>query len=107
MSRRFRVPVAPAGTVSDRLLFGRAAIGLALRRRDRALSDEQRLADLAQSLGYPDLDSLLIAIAEHRVRADVIVDQLIASVDDRAITFARAQQRATVTDVTAGETARG
>ncbi len=54
---------------------------MALRRRDRALSDEQRLTDLSQALGYPDLDSLLIAIAEHRVRADVVVDQLIASVD--------------------------
>ncbi|HCT79195.1 MAG TPA: GTP pyrophosphokinase [Micromonosporaceae bacterium] len=85
LSRRFSEPSAPAGTVSDRLQIGRAAIGLALRRRDRALSDEQRLADLAQTLGYPDLDSLLIAIAEHRVRADVIVDQLIASVDDRAL----------------------
>jgi guanosine-3',5'-bis(diphosphate) 3'-pyrophosphohydrolase len=81
LSRRFSEPAAPAGTVSDRLQIGRAAIGLALRRRDRALSDEQRLADLSQSLGYPDMDSLLIAIAEHRVRADVIVDQLIASVD--------------------------
>ncbi len=83
LSRRFSEPAAPAGTVSDRLQIGRAAIGLALRRRDRALSDEQRLADLAQSLNYPDLDALLIAIAEHKVRADVIVDQLIASVDDR------------------------
>ena len=94
MSRRFSEPVAPAGTVSNRLQIGRAAVGLALRRRDRALSDEQRLADLAQSMGYPDLDSLLIAIAEHRVRADVIVDQLIASVDDRAVIPARAKQRA-------------
>jgi GTP pyrophosphokinase len=85
LSRRFAEPAAPAGTVSDRLQIGRAAIGLALRRRDRALSDEQRLADLAQSLGYPDLDALLIAIAEHKVRADVIVDQLIASVDDRSV----------------------
>ncbi|WP_117213824.1 RelA/SpoT family protein [Allorhizocola rhizosphaerae] len=81
LSRRFSETDVPAGTVSDRLQIGRAAIGLALRRRDRALSDEQRLADLAQSLGFPDLDSLLIAVAEHRVRADVIVDQLIASVD--------------------------
>jgi len=94
LSRRFSEPAAPAGTVSDRLQIGRAAIGLALRRRDRALSDEQRLADLSQSLGYPDLDSLLIAIAEHRVRADVIVDQLIAAVDDRAVNIARAKQRA-------------
>ncbi|WP_020521318.1 RelA/SpoT family protein [Catelliglobosispora koreensis] len=84
LSRRFSEPEAPAGTVSDRLQIGRAAIGLALRRRDRALSSEQRLVDLAQELGYPDLDTLLIAIAEHRVRADVIVDQLIASVDASA-----------------------
>ena len=34
---------------------------------------------------FPDLDALLIAIAEHKVRADVIVDQLIASVDDRSV----------------------
>jgi GTP pyrophosphokinase len=84
LSRRFSETAVPAGTVSDRLQIGRAAVGLALRRRDRALTDEQRLTTLAQSLGYPDLDSLLIAIAEHRVRADVIVDQLIASVDASA-----------------------
>lgn len=81
LSRLFSEPAAPAGTVANKLRIGRVAIGLALRRRDRALSNEQRLVTLAQSLAYPDLDSLLIAVAEHRVRADVIVDMLIASVD--------------------------
>jgi GTP pyrophosphokinase len=83
LSRRFTEPEVAAGTVSDRLQLGRAAIGLALRRRDRALADEQRLISLAQALDYPDLDTLLIAVAEHRVSADTIVDQLIASVDNQ------------------------
>lgn len=83
LSRRFTEPEVAAGTVSDRLQLGRAAIGLALRRRDRALADEQRLASLAVALDYPDLDTLLMAVAEHRVSADTIVDQLIASVDNQ------------------------
>lgn len=83
LSRRFTEPEVAAGTVSDRLQLGRAAIGLALRRRDRALADEQRLANLAVALDYPDLDTLLMAVAEHKVSADTIVDQLIASVDNQ------------------------
>ncbi|GHJ45037.1 GTP pyrophosphokinase [Catellatospora sp. TT07R-123] len=81
LSRRFTEPEVAAGTVSDRLQLGRAAIGLALRRHDRALADEQRLADLAVAMGYPDLDTLLMAVAEHKITADTVVDQLIASVD--------------------------
>lgn len=83
LKRRFQEQdqTVPAGTVSTKLQIGRAAIGIALRRRDRALKGEQRLADLAEQLGFPDLDALLIAVAEHKVRADTIVDKLIASVD--------------------------
>jgi GTP pyrophosphokinase len=82
LKRRFEEPEVPAGTVRDRVRIGRAAIGLALRRHDRALADEKWLIDLAPKLGYPDLDTLMIAIAEHKINADDVVDQLIDSVDN-------------------------
>jgi GTP pyrophosphokinase len=82
LKRRFLDPEVPAGTVRDRVRIGRAAIGLALRRHDRALADEKWLIELAPGLGYPDLDTLLIAIAEHKINADDVVDRLIDSVDN-------------------------
>jgi len=84
LRRRFRVHTAeeePAGTISDRIAIGRAALGLALRRRSRGLADDDWLVKLAEHLGFPDLDTLLVAIATHRLSADTAVDQLIMLVD--------------------------
>jgi GTP diphosphokinase / guanosine-3',5'-bis(diphosphate) 3'-diphosphatase len=84
LRRRFRVHSAeeePAGTISDRIAIGRAALGLALRRRSRGLADDDWLVKLSDHLGFPDLDTLLVAIATHRLGADTAVDRLIMLVD--------------------------
>jgi len=85
LRRRFRVHSAeeePAGTISDRIAIGRAALGLALRRRSRGLADDDWLVKLAEHLGFPDLDTLLGSIATHRLSANTAVDQLIMLVDE-------------------------
>jgi GTP pyrophosphokinase len=84
LRRRFRshsVEDDPAGTITDRIAIGRAALGLALRRRSRGLADDEWLVKLAEHLGYPDLDTMLVTIAEHRLSADSAVDKLIMLVD--------------------------
>jgi GTP pyrophosphokinase len=85
LRRRFREHSAdddPAGTITDRIAIGRAALGLALRRRSRGLADDDWLVKLAEYLGYPDLDTMLVAIASHRLSADTAVDRLITLVDN-------------------------
>ncbi|NUR30108.1 MAG: bifunctional (p)ppGpp synthetase/guanosine-3',5'-bis(diphosphate) 3'-pyrophosphohydrolase [Catenulispora sp.] len=85
LRRRFRehnVDDDPAGTITDRIAIGRAALGLALRRRSRGLADDDWLVKLAEHLGFPDLDTMLVAIAAHRLRADKVVDELITLVDN-------------------------
>jgi GTP pyrophosphokinase len=74
----------PGATAAHRMTLGRAAIGLALRTRGRGLTGEAPLTDLATRLGYPDLDALLVAVADHRIAAADVVDQLIGLVDRTA-----------------------
>ncbi|NUR72626.1 MAG: bifunctional (p)ppGpp synthetase/guanosine-3',5'-bis(diphosphate) 3'-pyrophosphohydrolase [Hamadaea sp.] len=84
LRRRFRSYSAddvPSGTITDRIAIGRAALGLALRRRSRGLADDEWLVKLAEQLDYPDLDTMLVTIAEHRMSADSAVDKLIQLVD--------------------------
>jgi GTP pyrophosphokinase len=71
----------PPASSAHKVRLGRAAIGLALRRRDRGLASDEPLLRLAIRLGYPDLDALLVAVAEHRATAKRIVEDLIALVD--------------------------
>ena len=68
-------------TVAHQVRLGRAAIGLALRQRDRGLVSDVPLVRLAVQLGYPDLESLLVAVAAHTISAEQVVEALIASVD--------------------------
>ena len=56
--------------------LGRAAIGLALRQHDRGLASDLPLLRLADELGYPDLETLLVAVADHTVSPDTVVDRL-------------------------------
>ena len=70
-------PASPA----QKVRLGLAAIGLALRRRDRRLATEVPLRRLAGLLGYPDPEALLVAVADHLVPAEQIVEKLIALVD--------------------------
>lgn len=82
ISRWFTEHGVPADeSVAHKVRLGRAAIGLALRRRDRGLASDVPLLRLAGRLGYEDLDTLLVAVAEHRVPAERVVEQLIAFVD--------------------------
>jgi len=66
---------------ANKVRLGRAAIGLALRRRDRGLASDIPLLRLAGQLGYADLETLLVAVAEHHIAAEQIVEELIALVD--------------------------
>jgi GTP pyrophosphokinase len=71
----------PTITIANKVQLGRAAIGLALRRYSRALASEAPLRQLAAELGYPDLESLLVSVADRKVGADMLVERLIAQVD--------------------------
>jgi GTP diphosphokinase / guanosine-3',5'-bis(diphosphate) 3'-diphosphatase len=73
----------PTITIANKVRLGRAAIGLALRRYSRGLATEEPLRRLAAELGYPDLESLLVSVADRKVAADMLVDRLIAQVDQR------------------------
>nr|WP_240942285.1 HD domain-containing protein [Planosporangium thailandense] len=71
----------PAATIADKVRLGRLAIGLALRQRGRGLGSDLPLVRLATALGYPDLETLLVAVADHKLSAPAVVERLIASVD--------------------------
>jgi GTP pyrophosphokinase len=70
-------------TIAHKVRIGRATIGLALRQRGRGLAGDEPLMTLATELGFPDLEALLVAIAEHRLSAEDLVERMIASVDGR------------------------
>ncbi|MBA3490426.1 MAG: bifunctional (p)ppGpp synthetase/guanosine-3',5'-bis(diphosphate) 3'-pyrophosphohydrolase, partial [Longispora sp.] len=68
-------------SLENKIRLGRSAIGLALRQHNRALASDQPLRRLAHNLGYPDLDALLVAVAERKIDATDLVKQLISTVD--------------------------
>jgi GTP pyrophosphokinase len=66
--------------------IGRSAIGMELFRRDRVLPiGDGPLVALAEELGYPDVDHLLMAVADHKLAAGDVAEQLIEQVDSAAI----------------------
>jgi GTP diphosphokinase / guanosine-3',5'-bis(diphosphate) 3'-diphosphatase len=75
---------AAAVTIASKVRLGRLAIGLALRQRGRGLTHDLPLVRLAGRLGYPDLETLLVSVADHRLPADEVVERLIAQVDHAA-----------------------
>jgi GTP diphosphokinase / guanosine-3',5'-bis(diphosphate) 3'-diphosphatase len=81
IGRWFADEEAPAVTIANKVRLGRLAVGLALRQCGRGLGSDLPLVKLAGQLGYPDLETLLVAVADHRLAAAEIVEQLIASVD--------------------------
>jgi guanosine-3',5'-bis(diphosphate) 3'-pyrophosphohydrolase len=81
ISRWFEDSETPAVTIANKVRLGRLAVGLALRQCGRGLVSDLPLVRLASGLGYPDLETLLVAIADHRLSAGEVVDRLIASVD--------------------------
>jgi GTP diphosphokinase / guanosine-3',5'-bis(diphosphate) 3'-diphosphatase len=82
ISRWFEDRETPAVTIASKVRLGRLAIGLALRQRGRGLTSDLPLVRLLPRLGYPDLETLLVAVADHTRPADEVVDELIALVDN-------------------------
>ena len=81
ISRWFSDHKAPASTIAHKIRLGRAAVGLALRQQERGLASDLPLLRLLPRLGYPDLETLLVAVADHKITADAVVAELIALVD--------------------------
>jgi guanosine-3',5'-bis(diphosphate) 3'-pyrophosphohydrolase len=73
---------APGISIADKVRLGRATIGLTLRKHDRGLASEVPLRRLAEELGYPDLETMLVAVTERSLEPDQVVEQLIALVDN-------------------------
>ncbi|AGL15418.1 bifunctional (p)ppGpp synthetase/guanosine-3',5'-bis(diphosphate) 3'-pyrophosphohydrolase [Actinoplanes sp. N902-109] len=81
INRYFAEENAPGISIQDKVRLGRATIGLTLRKHDRGLASEVPLRRLAEELGYPDLETMLVAVTERNLEPDHVVEQLIALVD--------------------------
>ncbi len=66
---------APPLPIPARVRIGRAAIGMELRRRERSLASDMPLISLATAMGYPDLETLLVAVADHVVSAEHLAER--------------------------------
>jgi GTP diphosphokinase / guanosine-3',5'-bis(diphosphate) 3'-diphosphatase len=84
ITRWFQELQEPPVSVAHRVRLGQAAIGLALREEGRSLANDAPLRMLAEHLNYPDLDALLVAVADHKTTAQEVVAALIALVDHTA-----------------------
>ncbi|GAA1856409.1 RelA/SpoT family protein [Asanoa iriomotensis] len=73
----------PGISIPDKVRLGRATIGLALRRHDRGLANDRPLRQLADEMGYPDLETLLVAVFDRAITPESVVDRLVALVDRR------------------------
>jgi GTP pyrophosphokinase len=65
--------------------IGRAAIHLELRRRGRSLASDMPLLSLAAKLGFPDIETLCVAVADRTHSAEDIAAHLIHQVDSGSI----------------------
>ncbi|MFY1672331.1 RelA/SpoT family protein [Plantactinospora sp. WMMB334] len=81
INRYFAEHQEPAISIADKVRLGRATIGLALRKHNRGLANDLPLRRLAEAQGYPDLETLLVAVVDRTVEPDTVVEQLIAMVD--------------------------
>ncbi|HEX8632317.1 MAG TPA: TGS domain-containing protein, partial [Catenuloplanes sp.] len=81
INRWFTDHHTPGISIVDKVRLGRATIGLTLRKHDRGLASDVPLRRLADEMGYPDLETLLVAVVERTVEPDLVVEQLIALVD--------------------------
>ncbi|HEY2795831.1 MAG TPA: HD domain-containing protein [Micromonosporaceae bacterium] len=79
---RWFATVAASDTVNGRVRIGRNAIMGALRAEERYLPDDSLLHEMATQLDYPDLDAMLVAIADERLVAGDVAQRLIAYADD-------------------------
>jgi guanosine-3',5'-bis(diphosphate) 3'-pyrophosphohydrolase len=76
---------APPVPVPLRVRIGRMAILLEVRRKGRGIRNAEPLESLASELGYLDLDSMLVAVADHDLSAVAVAEMLIQRVDDGAV----------------------
>ncbi|GGL20401.1 RelA/SpoT family protein [Mangrovihabitans endophyticus] len=81
INRYFAEKNTPGISIADKVRLGRATIGLTLRKHDRGLASEVPLRRLAEELGFPDLETMLVAVTERTLEPDMVVEQLIALVD--------------------------
>jgi GTP pyrophosphokinase len=81
INRYFDEKNEPGISIADKVRLGRATIGLTLRKHDRGLASEVPLRRLAEEMGYPDLETMLVAVCERNLEPDTVVEQLIALVD--------------------------
>ena len=81
INRWFAEHQEPGISISDKVRLGRATIGLTLRKHNRGLANDLPLRRLAEMQGYPDLETLLVAVVDRTVEPDTVVEQLIAMVD--------------------------
>ncbi|MDM4720054.1 HD domain-containing protein [Micromonospora sp. WMMA1363] len=83
INRWFADHTEPGISISDKVRLGRATIGLALRRHNRGLASDLPLLRLSEELGYPDLETMLVAVFDRVIEPDAVVQQLIDLVDHR------------------------
>ncbi|RGC68026.1 Bifunctional (p)ppGpp synthase/hydrolase relA [Micromonospora sp. MW-13] len=83
INRWFAEHTEPGISIADKVRLGRATIGLALRKHDRGLANDLPLLRLSEELGYPDLETLLVAVFDRAIEPDAVVRQLIDLVDHR------------------------
>ena len=75
------MPVIPMQRFEDELKDGKNLLWRSLIRRGRGLAGERPLHSVASSLGYPDLDSLYLALAREKLDPEELADKLITTVD--------------------------
>ncbi|MEV1144460.1 HD domain-containing protein [Micromonospora sp. NPDC049799] len=83
INRWFSDHTEPGISITDKVRLGRATIGLALRTYNRGLASDLPLLRLSEELGYPDLETMLVAVFDRVIEPDAVVRQLIDLVDHR------------------------
>ncbi|WP_030161309.1 bifunctional (p)ppGpp synthetase/guanosine-3',5'-bis(diphosphate) 3'-pyrophosphohydrolase [Glycomyces sp. NRRL B-16210] len=75
------LPIIPMQRFEDELKAGKNRLWRSLIARGRGLAGEQPLHGVASSLGFPDLDSLYLALAREKLDPDELAEKLITTVD--------------------------
>src|SRR5690606_38204470 len=68
-------------SIADKVRLGRATIGLMLSKYERGIATEAPLRRLAEEMGYPDLETLLVAVVARTVDPNTVVERRIAMAD--------------------------
>jgi GTP pyrophosphokinase len=76
---------APPLPLRARAQIGRNAISMELHWRERRLANERLLHAVTAELGYPDTDTLCVAVADHVIAAGRVAELLIEQVEGPAV----------------------